>query len=357
MNPARPAGLHRTWITLLLAAVIVTAVGLDLAGLGRAGAPFSAAAALLALLAMVAGRFGRQASPAPPLDPATQISELDDPDGTATASVPAVMVARVAIDRRCTLVSDAMLAWLDRSRDDLIDRPIDDFLPSAGATPLAAAVTEALSGVPRRLRHTCLGGSHGDRTLQIELTPDLDPGGVITGCHVVALEVTDEQHAFEEACRGERRLRIIMDQIPVTVSYIDADWCYRYINRAPKAPSQAKSEFLANMSHEIRTPMNGVLGMTELLLETGSTPAARLRETVRSRARRCCRSSTTSSTSRRSRPASWRLRLPTFDLYQAVEDVVQLLAPRAHQGLELACRSTTGCPPRLAATRAACARC
>ncbi len=32
---------------------------------------------------------------------------------------------------------------------------------------------------------------------------------------------------------------------------------------------QAKSQFLANMSHEIRTPMNGILGMTELVLDTG----------------------------------------------------------------------------------------
>lgn len=33
--------------------------------------------------------------------------------------------------------------------------------------------------------------------------------------------------------------------------------------------ARMKSDFLANMSHEIRTPMNGIIGMTQLLLDTG----------------------------------------------------------------------------------------
>ena len=49
---------------------------------------------------------------------------------------------------------------------------------------------------------------------------------------------------------------------------------YRYNSRAirARAENRAKDLFLARMSHEIRTPLNGVIGLAELLRETGPSP-------------------------------------------------------------------------------------
>jgi two-component system sensor histidine kinase/response regulator len=106
-----------------------------------------------------------------------------------------------------------------------------------------------------------------------------------------------------------------------------------------EAANQAKSQFLAIMSHELRTPMNGILGMAELLLGTVLTGKQRRFVDTAHRSG-VALLEIISDILDLSKIESGNLELErvAFDLPQTVEEIMELLAERAHaKGLELAC--------------------
>jgi len=139
---------------------------------------------------------------------------------------------------------------------------------------------------------------------------------------------------FSEAS-GERYTLTMLENITETKL---SERVLREAKEIAETASRAKSQFLANMSHEIRTPMNGVLGMTELLLGT----------TLNDKQRRFAEAVYRSGESlleiindildfSKIEAGKLELEVVDFNLRTVVEDVFELLAPRAHQKrLELA---------------------
>ena len=438
---------RHTVVAMSMAILTLAALVADLVGWVAPGmAPNLPASAFALLMLMAAMRFQKEA-----LREATDTTPHPLPAVALPATAAHALAARLGafalIDAqgRCTFASPALARWLSHPAADLQGRPVEEGFGAALAPKIRPRVHAALAGNAQRIRGNVAQPDQAMLTLQIELIPELDALGAVVGCQLLAADVSEADVTLKTAQRSERRLRTIMDQIPVTISYIDAEFTYRYINRAQenwlgkpdaevvgrKVPdvvgpevwaniephlstalagtavplerqrldrsgnpvwhsgrhvpdvndegevvgvytvffdtteraqaeqalrrsehdlrsakaaaehaSKAKSDFLANMSHEIRTPMNGVLGLTELLLETPLNAQQRpFLETVRSSGESLL--SIINDILDFSKIEAGKLEMETldFDFYQAVEDVVQLLAPRAHaKQLELACR-------------------
>ena len=159
-------------------------------------------------------------------------------------------------------------------------------------------------------RASTRGGTPLD--IQVAVAPLVDDGNRCIGRIAVARDVT--QHK-----RSEEALRLARE--------------------AAEAANHAKSSFLARMSHEIRTPMNGVLGMTELLLETGLTATQRkYAETVQRSGKNLLSIINDLLDFSKIEAGKLELEHVDMDVRRTIEDIVELLAERAHsKGLELAC--------------------
>ena len=81
-----------------------------------------------------------------------------------------------------------------------------------------------------------------DRLFEIIKVPTFHHDGKRSGMVVFARDVTDQRHS-EEALR--------------------------HAKEAAESASRVRKQFLTTISHEIRTPMNAIIGMGELLLESG----------------------------------------------------------------------------------------
>jgi signal transduction histidine kinase/CheY-like chemotaxis protein/HPt (histidine-containing phosphotransfer) domain-containing protein len=110
--------------------------------------------------------------------------------------------------------------------------------------------------------------------------------------------------------------------------------------------NQLKGQFLANMSHEIRTPMNAVIGMNHLLADTPLTAQQQHFVTaIRENSEALLALISDILDFSKIESGNLNIEQVEFDLTEVLEDVTELLAPRAaEKGLRMICHIATNVP-------------
>ena len=210
-----------------------------------------------------------------------------------------------------TYVNDAFCRLAGHARDELIGSHFD--------LPVAAQGVLALLADGTRVHDQNIATPEGARWIAWRDVPVRGDDGDRTETQSVGRDVTDRVLA-------ERALADARDQ---------AD-----------AANRAKSRFLAVVSHEIRTPLNGILGMADLLIDTQLTAE----QTAYVKAVKTSGDTLLSLIGEIldfSKIEAGRLDLDArpFAVAALIEDVVELLAPRAQaKGIEIASFVDDGLP-------------
>jgi PAS domain S-box-containing protein len=271
-----------------------------------------------------------------------------DPDGTPTRVTGSVqdVTARTEADRALAASELRYRLITDNSSDLITRQSASDgrfTFVSAAARTLLGLEPEVLLGAGRLPVHP--EDADALRTGQRHV---LDGGGESRWTYRV-------QHADQSWIWVETVATVVRDHNGGAELHaatrdisarIEAEAALVAARDAALAATAAKSAFLATMSHEVRTPMNAVIGMTELLLDTGLDPQQReYAETVRASGDALLGTINDILDFSKIEAGELRLESAPFDLHACVEGAVDLVAALpAAQRLHVAALLDPACP-------------
>jgi PAS domain S-box-containing protein len=234
-------------------------------------------------------------------------------------------VVVIAADGRITLVNAQVERIFGYGRDELLGQPIERVIPD---------------------RFEAVHVRHRTGFLQAARTRPPDSGLVVVGRRKNGEEFPAEISLSSLVAHGEMlafaNVRDITERLRIQREL-------ELARDAADTANQAKSAFLANMSHEIRTPMNGIVGMVDLLRRTLLTPHQRsCLDIVDHSAESLLELISDVLDLSKIEAGSMRLESTRFVLWDTLDGVAKLMAPRAHgKGLELTCRVLPEVPREL----------
>ena len=154
----------------------------------------------------------------------------------------------IDLDIKTTDANGAMCAILGRDLQEVVGRPIFDFVDADNQAIFREQIRRRKEGETGAYEVALRRPDGGNVPCLFNATPLLDTQGKRIGSFAMVTDISERKQS-EEATRFARELA--------------------------EDATKMKSDFLANLRQEIRTPMNAIIGMAQLALQGEVTPQQR----------------------------------------------------------------------------------
>src|SRR5438132_4025193 len=140
-------------------------------------------------------------------------------------------VAYIDREERCHYVNRTFLQYFGLTSEQVSRMRLADIVGHGIYQSAQAMLTRALQGESTAFDRLVPGANGVRRWMTIRVVPDAAASGEVVGAFVLMNDIHGLKQAQEALRASEGELRLIMDNVPARVAYIDREYRYRFLNR------------------------------------------------------------------------------------------------------------------------------
>jgi len=167
----------------------------------------------------------------------TDLKQAQDALASREGQLRAIMdgvpapVAYIDRDERCHYVNRTFLQFFGLTTEQVLVMRLRDIVGHGIYQSAQAMFNRALDGESTAFDRLVPGANGVKRWMTIRVVPDAGSTGEVHGAFVLMNDIHGLKQAQEALRDSEAGMRLIMDNVPARVSYIDRDYRYRFLNR------------------------------------------------------------------------------------------------------------------------------